>query len=223
MSNAFLPVVADEIWHQYPDYRALSVAVRGFRVSADAVFDGRPPAPPAWMESHIEAWRTTFRKFGANPKKTPCSVEALWRRLQKNGTLPSIDPVVDLYNALSIRFGAPFGGEDSARYEGVPQLALATGDEEFDTVRDGVAVIEHPEPGEVIWRDERGVTCRRWNWRQCRRTALTEATENLWFVIDRLAPMPVDELIRAGDELVLGLRRLSPGVEAVTSLLEPGV
>jgi len=30
--------------------------------------------------------------------------------------------------------------------------------------------------------------------------------------------MPVDELIRAGDELVLGLRRLSPGVEAATSL-----
>jgi hypothetical protein len=35
--------------------------------------------------------------------------------------------------------------------------------------------------------------------------------------------MPVDELIRAGDELVLELRRLSPGVDAATSLLEPGV
>ena len=55
------------------------------------------------------------------------------------------------------------------------------------------------------------------------RTALTEASENLWFVIDRLAPMPVDALLRAGDELALGLRRLSPGVEAVTSLLEPSV
>jgi DNA/RNA-binding domain of Phe-tRNA-synthetase-like protein len=223
MNSAFLPVVAGEIWRQYPDYRALSVTVRGFRVSAQTVFDGDTPAPPAWMDSHIEAWRTAFRKFGANPKKTPCSVEALWRRLQKTGALPSIDPVVDLYNALSIRFGAPFGGEDAARYSGVPHLGLATGLEEFDTARDGVAVIERAEPGEVIWRDERGVTCRRWNWRQCRRTALTEASENLWFVIDRLAPMPVDELIRAGDELVLGLRRLSPGVEATTSLLEPAV
>jgi hypothetical protein len=34
--------------------------------------------------------------------------------------------------------------------------------------------------------------------------------------------MPVDESIRAGEELVLGLKRLSPGAEAVTSLLEPG-
>ena len=223
MNQAFLPVVAGEIWRQYPDYRALSVTVRGFRVPAQPVFGGGTPAPPAWMDSHMEAWRTAFRKFGANPKKTPCSVEALWKRLQKNGALPSIDPVVDLYNALSIRFGAPFGGEDAARYSGVPHLGLATGAEEFDTARDGVAVIEHPEPGEAIWRDARGVTCRRWNWRQCRRTALTAASEDLWFVIDRLAPMPVDELIRAGDELVLGLRRLSPGVEVAAWLLDPGV
>jgi DNA/RNA-binding domain of Phe-tRNA-synthetase-like protein len=222
MNSAFLHVVAGEIWRQYPDYRALSVTVRGFRISAQAVCGDRTPAPPAWMDSHIEAWRATFRKFGANPKKTPCSVEALWKRLQKNGALPSIDPVVDLYNALSIRFGAPFGGEDATGYNGVPHLGLATGGEEFDTARDGVAVIEHPNPGDVIWRDELGVTCRRWNWRQCRRTALTEASGNLWFVIDRLAPMPVDELIRAGDELVLGLRKLSPDAEAVTSLLEPG-
>ncbi len=223
MKSAFLPVVAGEIWRQYPDYRALSVTVRSFRVSAQAELDGGTAAPPAWMDSHIEAWRTTFRKFGANPKKTTSSLEALWKRLQKNGALPSIDPVVDLYNALSIRFGAPFGGEDAARHSGAPHLGLATGAEKFDTARDGVAVIEHPEPGEVIWSDELGVTCRRWNWRQCRRTALTSASENLWFVIDRLAPMPVDELRRAGDELVLGLRRLSPGVEALTLLLDPGV
>ena len=80
MSSAFLPVVADEIWHQYPDYRALSVTVRGLQIPARAVFDGGPPAPPTWMESHIEAWRTAFRQFGANPRKTPCSVEALCLR-----------------------------------------------------------------------------------------------------------------------------------------------
>ena len=223
MSTEFRPIVADEIWRQFPDYRALSVTVRGFRIAEGAGSAAGAPAPPAWMDSHLEAWRTAFRKFGANPKKTACSVEALWKRLQKNGALPAIDPVVDLYNALSIRFGASFGGEDAARYQGVPQLGFATGTEEFDTARDGEAVIEQPEAGEVIWRDERGVTCRRWNWRQCRRTALTSASENLWFVIDRLEPMPIDELRRAGEALVLGLQSLSPGLEAEAKLLEPGV
>jgi hypothetical protein len=92
MNRAFLPVVAGEIWRHHPDYRALSVTVRGFRISTQAVCDGGPPAPPAWMDSHIEAWRTAFRKFGANPKKTPCSVEALWKRLQKNGACPRLIP-----------------------------------------------------------------------------------------------------------------------------------
>jgi len=222
MNNAILPVVSDEIWSDYPDYRALSVTVRAFRPPHGSVLENGSPVPPAWMEGHLDAWRTAFRKFGANPKKTSSSVEALWRRLQKNGALPSIDPVVDLYNALSIRFGTPFGGEDAARYVGMPRLGSATGAEEFDTARDGLAVVEHPDRGEVVWRDDQGVTCRRWNWRQCRRTALTAASEDLWFVIDRLAPMPMDELMRAGDELVAGLRRLSPGIEAAISLLEPG-
>jgi DNA/RNA-binding domain of Phe-tRNA-synthetase-like protein len=221
MNNTLLPVVADEIWREFPDYRALSVTVRGFRPSSQVFSDGNSPAPAGWIDSHIEAWRMAFRKFGANPKKTPSSVEALYKRLRKNGTLPSIDSVVDLYNALSIRFGAPFGGEDAARYTGSPHLGLADGGEEFDTARDGVAVIDHPEPREVIWRDEQGVTCRRWNWRQCRRTALTGTSDELWFIIDRLAPMPVDELRRAGDELVGGLRALSPKMEATVSLLEP--
>src|SRR5215813_11719767 len=125
----FLPVVADRIWEQFPDYRALSVTVRGFHMPSGADVSLPSLSEPAWMEGHIEAWRAAFRKFGANPKKMSSSVEALWKRLQKNGALPAIDPVVDLYNALSIRFGAPFGGEDAAHYRGVPQLGFATGSE----------------------------------------------------------------------------------------------
>jgi DNA/RNA-binding domain of Phe-tRNA-synthetase-like protein len=219
ISETFIPAVDPAIWERYPDYRALSVVVRDFRATASV------PAPtlqpPVWMAAHLEAWRGAFRAFGANPKKTPCSVEALWRRVEKNGSLPSIDPVVDLYNALSIRFGACFGGEDLDRYAGPPRLVFARGDEAFDTVRDGAPVIEHPEAGEVVWRDQQGVTCRRWNWRQCKRTAIQAESRNLWFVIDRLPPMPIDELVRAGQELVAGLSRIGPGIGHSTRLIEP--
>jgi DNA/RNA-binding domain of Phe-tRNA-synthetase-like protein len=210
MRGAVTPIVADEIWHKYPQYRAVIQSAKG-----------SPPVPPSWFDSHIEAWREAFRSFGANPKKTPCSVEALWKRQQKSGELPTINPIVDLYNELSIRFGAPFGGEDLDRYDGPPHLGFATGTEEFDTSRDGLPSVEHPDQDEVIWRDSKGVTCRRWNWRQCRRTALSEASENLWFIIDRLSPMPVEELERAGEALVLGIRQLCSDVETSTSLIEP--
>ncbi len=220
MTALFQPSVSVEIWRRRPDYRALSVTARGFVAPAEARIEPAPAAP-GWMEAHVEAWRVAFREFGANPKKTSSSVEALWKRLQKDGALPRIDPLVDLYNALSIRFGAPFGGEDADRYAGPPRLGLADGAETFDTMRNGEPVIEHPEKGEVIWRDDQGVTCRRWNWRQCKRTALTPASRNLWFVIDRLSPMPIEELLAAGDALVRGLREACPGVETSITLLEP--
>jgi DNA/RNA-binding domain of Phe-tRNA-synthetase-like protein len=220
MIGAFQPRIADEIWRRHPDYRAFSVTARGFSVQAEAHFD--TPAPPNWMDAHLEAWRTAFRGFGANPKKTPSSVDSLWKRLQKDGTLPRIDPVVDLYNALSVRFGAPFGGEDADRYAGLPRLGFAAGSESFDTTRDGAPVVEKPDKGEIVWYDDNGITCRRWNWRQCRRTALSQASRNLWFVIDRLSPMPLAELLHAGEALVNGLREICPEVETSVRLLEPG-
>jgi DNA/RNA-binding domain of Phe-tRNA-synthetase-like protein len=217
----FLPTVDPEIWRRFPEYRALSVVVRDFRPAGGPI-PALPLQPPAWMAQHLESWRAAFRAFGANPKKTPCSVEALWKRVEKTGNLPAIDPVVDLYNALSIGFGACFGGEDLDRYAGPPRLVVARGDERFDTVRDGAPVIEHPEAGEIVWRDDRGVTCRRWNWRQCKRTALDPDSRNLWFIIDRLPPMPIAELVHAGEELVAGLARVSPGIAYSIGLLEPG-
>ena len=57
--------------------------------------------------------------------------------------------------------------------------------------------VAHPDAGEIIWRDDLGATCRRWNWRQCKRTAITGESTNLWFVIDRLPPMSIDDLQRA--------------------------
>jgi len=221
VTETFQPRVDAAIWQRYPDYRALSVVVRGFRpdVSVPTIL----LQPPAWMSGHLEAWRGAYQAFGANPKKTPCSVEALWKRVEKNGSLPAIDPVVDLYNALSIRFGACFGGEDLDRYVGMPRLIFSRGDEPFDTVRDGTPVNDTPNPGEVVWRDDAGVTCRRWNWRQCKRTALTPDSRNAWFVIDRLPPMPVAELARAGQELVSGLSRICPGITHSIQLIAPAV
>src|SRR5581483_4995109 len=130
---------------------------------------------------------------------------------------------VDLYNSLSVRFGAPFGGEDADLYVGPPRLGIATGSETFDTVRGGEAVFENPEHGEVIWRDDHGVTCRRWNWRQCRRTALSPSTRNLWFIIDRLSPMPIEELLHAGEALASRLHEICPEVQTSLLLLEPRV
>ncbi|MET7397673.1 phenylalanine--tRNA ligase beta subunit-related protein [Dactylosporangium sp. NPDC005572] len=134
---------------------------------------------------HLEAWRDVYRAFGAKPQRTPCSAEALRKRAAR-GDLPSVNRLVDAYNAVSIRFAVPIGGEDRAALVGTERLVRASGLEPFDTVKDGAAVVESPEPGEVVWRDDLGVTCRRWNWRQGRRTALTDATTSAVFLLEGL-------------------------------------
>lgn len=166
---------------------------------------------------HVKAWRDAYRAFGARPQRTRNSLEALMRRSAAG--LPRVNRLTDLYNAISVLHQVPLGGEDLTRYNGAPQLVRATGDESFDTVADGVLVTERPDPGEVIWCDDAGVTCRRWNWRQGRRTMLTESTTSALFILDALGPMSEEALLDAADDLAAGLVRLGPDVQVARRLM----
>src|SRR5690606_8043121 len=173
-----------------------------------------------WAANHLAAWDEVFKTFGAKPKRTPCSASALRKRVMRDGSLPPFDPVVDSYNATSIPYAMPVGGENLGAYSGAPRLTLADGSEPFDTFKEGEPVVENPEPGEVIWRDDLGVTCRRWNWRQGVRTRLDSQAQSMWFILESLPSMPLAALQEAGDELVSNLQKLMPGATARIQLLE---
>lgn len=167
-------------------------------------------------DPHVEAWREAYRAFGAKPQRTRPSVDALLRRAD---ALPSINKVVDAYNAVSVEYALPIGGEDLDAYRGPARLVRAAGDEPFDVIAGGEPAVEHPNAGEVVWRDDAGVTCRRWNWRQCVRTRLTEDTENGLFLLERLEPYPVERLAEAGDRLAERLREIAPDVRIESRLI----
>jgi len=173
------------------------------------------PATPPEEHPHVAAWRDAYRSFGAKPQRTRCSVEALMRR----GGLPEVNLVVDLYNAVSVLHVLPVGGEDLAHYRGAPRLIRADGAEPFEVVEGGEPAIDHPAPGEVVWRDDDGVTCRRWNWRQCVRTRITEETTDALFLFERLAPMTLEALHEAGEDLTRRLRELAPSVRVDSRLI----
>jgi DNA/RNA-binding domain of Phe-tRNA-synthetase-like protein len=226
--------VDDAVAALRPDYRALLVAVDGLTTASDSklgdVGEGLLTRAEATAQQlltdtpvdelpHVAAWRDAYRAFGAKPQRTRNSLEALVRRAASG--LPRVNPLTDIYNAMSVLHQVPLGGEDMAAYVGAPRLVRAIGAERFDTVADGQPVVEHPEPGEVVWRDDTGVTCRRWNWRQGRRTQLTADTTGALFILDALAPMSDDALAAAGEELVTHLRRLGADVRVATRLLRP--
>lgn len=221
--ESFVPAVAQAIWQLRPDFVALSIIVRGGRnlPSRDDAERGARivTGAPAWGEAHLEAWRQAYAAFGAKAKRMPCSAEALRRRAERDGELPRINALVDLYNLLSVKHALPIGGENLSAYRGAPRLVRAAGDERFDTMRDGQPAVEIVDAGEVVWRDDDGVTCRRWNWRQSTRTRLEVETREMWFVLERLEPMPIRELERAGDELIAGVLEIAPQAQVTTRIL----
>jgi DNA/RNA-binding domain of Phe-tRNA-synthetase-like protein len=166
---------------------------------------------------HVALWREAYRAFGAKPQRTRNSLEALLRRVPDG--LPRINRLTDLYNAISVLHELPVGGEDLAGYAGAARLLRATGTEIFETTADGQPVVEHPEPGEVVWADDAGVTCRRWNWRQCTRTRLTDETRAALFILDALGPDARERATAAADDLERRLRGLAPGVSVARRML----
>lgn len=222
------PSISAAIYDLAPGFRALSICVNAAPVTAPqigsealskactAVLAGEP----SWAAAHIEAWDNVFKLFGAKPKRTPCSAEALRKRVLREGGLASIDPIVDLYNAVSLRYALPVGGENLTAYNGSPRLLIAEGTEPFDTMKAGEPVVEYPDLGEVIWCDDQGVTCRRWNWRQGMRTRLSVSDKKMWFILESLPAMPLVELYAAGKMLTDGLQEMMPGVQYEISLID---
>ena len=215
-----------------PDYLALLVAVDGIvpgpsDQASDVLLQAAEAAAGEALRSrpvedlpHVAAWREAYRAFGAKPQRTRNSLEALLRRAASG--LPRVNRLTDLYNAVSVLHQVPLGGEDLTRYAGPPRLVRATGTESFDTVADGAGVIEQPEPGEVVWCDDVGVTCRRWNWRQARRTELRDDTTTALFILDALNPLTDQALHAAAEDLSTHLTRLGPDVRVVHRLIAAG-
>ncbi|MFD5430195.1 B3/4 domain-containing protein [Streptomyces sp. NPDC127084] len=215
--------VSDEVRTLAPGFTHLAVEARGLvnrpsNEASSALLDeaaarlaerlgGRAPQD----DPHIAAWRAAYTAFGAKPSRTRNSAEALARRALADGGLPRINVLVDAYNAISVAHLIPVGGEDLDLIQGGMRLIRASGDEPFITFAQGAETVEHPDAGEVVWRDDEGVTCRRWNWRQGPRTGLTEQSVNALFLLESLPPMTTAELEAAGAELAEALEKLCPG------------
>jgi len=221
--------VSEDVSRLRPDYRALLVAVDGIepgpsdadseRLLQRAEASARQALADQPVENlpHVAAWRDAYRAFGAKPQRTRNSLEALLRRAATG--LPRVNRLTDTYNAISVLHQVPLGGEDLDRYAGPPQLVCATGHEPFDTTASGQTTIEHPDPGEVVWCDDAGVTCRRWNWRQATRTQLTHGTTTALFILDALDPFTDDALVATAEDLVAHLSRLGRDLQVARRLI----
>ncbi|MDP3387372.1 MAG: B3/4 domain-containing protein [Eubacteriales bacterium] len=146
----------------------------------------------------IKVWRDAFQKFKTK-KGARSSVEALLKRAHKGDPIGTINPLVDLYNSISLKYALPCGGEDIDTFVGDIRLTKANGDEPFITL--GSEESAPPNKDEIVYKDDAGAICRCWNWRESVRTMLTEKTTNAFLCIELVNESRVKDLKDALGEL----------------------
>lgn len=156
----------------------------------------------------IKAWRAVYQTFGT-ASRYHSSVEALVTRAVKGKGVSRINTLVDLYNIASLKYLVPIGGEDLAMLSGDMRLCCARGDEPFVAL--GTEENDLPDAGEVIYADEKGVLCRRFNWREADRTKLTAQTKHAIFCLEGIPPANEIEIKEAADALAGWIRQWCGG------------
>jgi DNA/RNA-binding domain of Phe-tRNA-synthetase-like protein len=202
---------APEIWRDFPELVPGVVVARGITNDADvtavvaryqAVADERLATTEVGAFPEIQAWRRAFARMGLKPTQYRCASEALLRRYSKEGSLPSIHPLIDACNAISLAFAIPVAVFDLAGIDGGLAVRYATGDE---TSLSFAGEIERPGVGEVIFADAVNlVHARRWSNRQTAHSAVRDTTTGVLIVTEAMHE-------GAGDDM----HRLTAGLDAV--------
>lgn len=187
-------VIEDSFWSLFPNAKIGIVICQGIDNSikdkdlyAEIILDAEKEALKYLQNAEfsnnsvIKVWREAFQKFKTK-KGARSSIEALLKRVHNGNHIGTINPLVDIYNSISLRYALPCGGEDMDKFEGCIRLTKAVGNEDFITY--GTDKSEPPYDGEIVYKDNEGAICRCWNWREAVRTMLTENTTNAFLCIE---------------------------------------
>jgi len=201
--------IAPEVFEKFPDY------IRGVILAVDVDNSKTFPELVQLMRAEekslqqrinlddltsypkVNSWREAFRSLGIKPSEFRSSIEAMSRRVLRGNELPSINPLVDIGNILSLRHLVPVGGHALDDVQGNISLRPASGEEDF--VPFGTQDHEHPDPSEFIFVEGNIVLTRRWSWRQANHSMTLPSTKVIEFNVDGLPPVSRDEV-----ELICG-------------------
>lgn len=169
--------------------------------------------------AEIVPYREAFRALEINPNKFMCSIEALLSRVAKKKGLPSINPVVDAGNAVSVKYRLPLGAHDLDTMAGDIEIRPARPDDTF--IPFGSTEAEKPDEGEMVYVSNGEVRTRRWTWRQSEKGKITAATSSVFFPIDGFSDVNKEQVISARDELAALLKEQF-GCVVITGFVDAG-
>lgn len=202
-------VVDSSFWSLFPDAKIGVLLLKGYKTPSESPEDlvklleesneiaQKFLTEDTFSENEvIQTYRQAYQKFKTK-KGARSSIEALLKRSTSDRPVTTISPLVDIYNAASLRFGLPCGAEDLDTFVGNLQLTITEGGDEFYLIGDEN---NNPTlPGEVCYKDDKGAVCRCFNWRDGERTMITDETKNAFLVMELVNSDRVEDLENALD------------------------
>jgi DNA/RNA-binding domain of Phe-tRNA-synthetase-like protein len=194
---------ASEIWRDFPELvpgvlfadgisESATVAPqveRFSQIAAERLATGTESELP-----EIQAWRRAFSRMGLKPTQYRCASESLLRRFRKEGSLPSIHPLIDLCNAISLAYAVPIAVIDVSQVAEGIEVRYASGNEQYLAFS---GEWEQPDEGEVIFADAAGKAhARRWTNRQSALSAVRDTTSNVLIVAEAMHAGASDDIER---------------------------
>lgn len=192
MTNTFQ--IEDSFWSVFPDAKIGIVVANDINnsIKEDVNYENLLLMGIKEAQSHlgaeiftqnpvVAAWRSAYQQFKTK-KGARSSIEAMLKRVETGKGVGTINPLVDIYNLISLKYGMPCGGEDIDTFKGTVRLTKAVGDEQFIVLGSESSAPPHAE--EIVYKDDAGAICRCWNWRESMRTMLTEETKNAFLCLE---------------------------------------
>lgn len=222
-------IAEESFWKLFPEAAIGVIVARGMKPASEVPAEDAAAIAALLREANAQAdrhltsntisqnevvrvWRDAYQQFKTK-KGARCSIENLLKRVLKGNPVGSITPAVDIYNAVSLKYALPVGGEDIDTFEGDLRLGITEGGDAFRAL--GEDEDDPTLPGELCYRDDAGAVCRCWNWRDGQRTALTDDSENAFLIIECVDPSRIDDLRAALDEFSQLIERyLGASIEA---------
>lgn len=154
----------------------------------------------------ISVYREAFVSLGMNPNKYMSSIEALTKRIQKGSEFPRINNIVDLGNAISLKYILPLGAHDMEKLQDSLEVRFSQEGDVF--LPFGMNEVEEVEAGELVYASGHTVKTRKWIWRQSDEGKIDESSTNIFFPIDGFIGKNDQAVLAARDELAKTLEEL---------------
>lgn len=163
-----------------------------------------------------QGYADMLQNVGRSIKKYPPTVPAFIRNIQRRGSMPHINSVIDIYNAESLHSLLAIGGHDLDKIDGLIEFTVNKEDGSFLPIS---STEKHVAETDYVYRDAKGIIA----WlgvRDGEQYKFDDGTKNAIFIIQGNANTSVEMRVEALKRIKSDLAECMPRLEFEIQVIE---